>query len=95
MYLFCRTMKGGEGDARAVLSCKLLCKLNRNIKKNPTSWSKFLDTEVLVFNCVLTERVERVLVLNKRLKRGALEQKMTRNFAKTWADPGEGGGLDG
>ena len=25
------TMKGGEEDARAVLSCKLLCKLNRNI----------------------------------------------------------------
>ena len=68
VYLFCRTMKGGEGDARAVLSCKLLCKLNRNIVYDPTFWNKFLDTEVLVFNCVLTERVERVLVLNKRLK---------------------------
>ena len=31
VFFFCRTMKGREEDARAVLSCKLLCKLNRNI----------------------------------------------------------------
>ena len=31
VFFFCRPMKGGEEDARAVLSCKLLCKLNRNI----------------------------------------------------------------
>ena len=31
VFFFGRTMKGREEDARAVLSCKLLCKLNRNI----------------------------------------------------------------
>ena len=63
-------MKGREEDARAVLSCKLLCKLNRNILYDPTFWNKFLDTEVLVFNCVLTERVERVLVQGRIQREG-------------------------
>ena len=31
VVFFCRPIKGREEDVPAVLSCKVLCKLNRNI----------------------------------------------------------------
>ena len=53
----------------------------------------FEKLAVPFFNCVLPKEWRESWCSIKQTWSGALEQKTTINFAKTWADPG-GGGMD-
>ena len=52
----------------------------------------FWKLAVLFFNCVLLKELRESWCSIKQTWSSALEQKMTINIAKTWADPGGGGG---
>ena len=51
----------------------------------------FWKLAVLFFNCVLLKELRESWCSIKQTWSSALEQKMTINIAKTWADPGGGG----